>query len=251
MAALAALAAVPAAQADGVAVMRPYRYAVAPTHNRYEDVCALVMALAPQCDEILIIDNASDPPIELPPRIGDTAITTLYDGEQPPNLSRLWNVGFGWCERNSRTLELDAWDVAVFNDDAIVPAGWYDTVAEALRRPVFAGQPQAVAHTHTYGDSSRTWRFSGPGAPMDLMERMCPWAYVVRGELGLRSDERLRWWWFDTDFEIRARAAGGVLAVPGPQVTNSKANSTTVGMLAEQAGRDRETFKQIHGFLPW
>lgn len=219
-------------------------------------MAALVHAIAPQCDTIFIIDNASEPPFKwvvshLPGKKPRLQIEVLRDEEQPPNLYRLWNVGFDWCAAHARGGGHDAWDVAVFNDDSVVPAGWYDTVAEALRRPVFVGQPQAVAHTHTYGDPSRTWRFSGPGAPMDLMERMCPWAFVVRGELGLRAEERLRWWWGDTDFEIRARAAGGVLAVPGPQVANSKANTSTVGVLAEQAGRDRETFKAIHGSLPW
>lgn len=234
------------------------RFAVIPTHNRPDDLAALVVAIAPQCDEIVVIDNASSPPVRrdtLYEAIGSghpgrtIIITVLRDEEQPPNLSRLWNVGFDWCAARARMDDLDVWDVAVFNDDSVVPPGWFDAVCGPLRGSLL-GEP-AVCYTHTYGDPNRPAARRSDLAPMELMERMCPWAFVVRGEPGLRADERLRWWWGDTDFEIRARNNGGVLAVPGPQVANSKANQSTTGVLAEQAGRDREMFKQIHGGLPW
>jgi hypothetical protein len=71
---------------------------------------------------------------------------------------------------------------------------------------------------------------------------MTPHAFVIRGEVGLRADESMRWWYFDTDLDQQARLAGGVLSVPGPRVANSLANSTTVGPLAEQAQKDQHTF---------
>jgi hypothetical protein len=80
---------------------------------------------------------------------------------------------------------------------------------------------------------------------------MCPWAFVVRGELGLRADEKMRWWWGDTDFEWQAIQAGGVLMLPGYTALNTLANSTTHGVLAEQAGRDGETFALKWGGRPW
>jgi hypothetical protein len=234
-----------------------HRFAVIPTHDRPDDLAALVAALAPQCHDIVVIDNASSPPVDAEALNGMiyyvpdllATVTVLRDEEQPPNLYRLWNVGFDWCAARARMDGLDAWDVAVFNDDAVIGSTrWYDVVAKWLRAP---SQTAAVAHTHTYGDSHRPGTTRTHEDPMELHERMCPWAFVVRGEIGLRGDERLRWWWGDTDFEIHARNNGGVLAVPGPQVANSKANQSTTGVLAEQAGRDREMFKQIHGSLPW
>lgn len=231
---------------------QPQRWAIVPTHSRPDDLARLVKSLDDQCDTIVIIDNASDPPV-YPAALDALAeyadVYVLFDDEQPPNLSRLWNVGFEYVDSIMSAGRPTTWDVAVFNDDAIVPAGWYDAVAGWHRGGTIFSP--AVTHTHTYGDPNRPQRFHGAKSPMDLMERMCPWAYVVRGELGIKSDETMRWWYFDTDFEIRAREAGGVLAVPGPQVVNSKANSSTVGVLAEQAGRDRERFKEVRGFLPW
>lgn len=226
------------------------RLAVVPAHNRPDELNRLLAALHDQCDIAVIIDNASTPPL-MPKAPGGPIMRLMRDEEQPPNLSRLWNMGLDEAHRMAEAWDLldadGAYDVAVFNDDADVPPGWWDAVSGPLR-----AHPSAViGHTHTYGDPGRPAAYRDASAPMDLMERMCPWAFVMRGETGLRSDERMRWWWFDTDFEMRARQVGGVLAVPGPQVANTGANSTTVGALAEQAGRDRETFREIWGYNPW
>lgn len=237
------------------------RLAVVPTHNRPVELARLLDALAPQCDAVVVIDNAGDPPVDLPRRWPTQGredpdapgtflrmrVHVIRDEEQPPNLSRLWNVGFDAAHEYVRGGDYIGHDVGVFNDDAVVPPGWWDIVSGALR-----GHPTAaVAHTHTYGATTRPAVFRDDRAPLELFERMCPWAFVARGELGLRSDETMRWWWFDSDFEVRARRAGGVLAVPGPQVTNTLANTTTVGVLAEQAGRDGARFVEIHGRAPW
>ena len=230
------------------------RLAVIPTHTRPAELARLVEAIAPQTHYIVIIDNASNPPVphyevkDWP--IGPSGephscwIKVIHDGEQPPNLSRLWNVGLQVAADFFRDMP---YDVAIFNDDAVVPPGWWDAVSGPLR----AHPTAVVGHTHTYREPTRPAVFSDSRSPMDLFGRMCPWAFVLKGESGLRSDERMRWWWFDTDFEVRARRAGGVLAVPGPQVANTGANTSTVGPLAEQAGRDRETFAEIHGSTPW
>lgn len=239
----------------------PRRYAVVATHDRPKELARLVEALKAQCDHIVIIDNASTPPVEAqtdwvaafsPPAEGHVrSVAILRDPEQPPNLSRLWNMGLDHVESAAVARRHEKWDVAVFNDDAIVPPGWFDTVSAGLRSPLDCGPGPAACCTHTYGEPAR--------APLmkiipdgDLFNRMCPWAFVMRGELGLRYDERLRWWWSDTLLDWNLRRAGGVMSVPGPQVVNELANESTVGVLAEQAGRDRAMFEQITGDpAPW
>lgn len=231
------------------------RYAIIPTHNRPAKLLSLVVSLGSQCDRIVIVDNASTPPVDekhLQASVPEhCTVEVIRDEEQPPNLARLWNVMFDRCAELARdentnvyeTLYLTKWDVAVFNDDSVVPAGWYDTVATALREHETA----AVAHT---GDR--------PVAKPDLVEsypyardrRMAPHAFVVRGELGLRADESMRWWCFDDDFNRQAIDKGGVLAVPGPVVVNSQANQSTSGVLAEQAQKDLATFAAKWGTTP-
>lgn len=221
------------------------RYAIIPTHNRPARLLALVTSLGRQCDAIVIVDNASTRPVDavkLQAAVPDgCTVEVIRDEEQPPNLARFWNVMFDRCAELALRLgeplrEHDGpilWDVAVLNDDSIVPAGWYDACSTALRE-----HPTAViAHTTPTRPALLTELGNDPG------NRMTPHAFVLRGESGLRADEAMRWWYFDSDLDQRARQAGGVLSVPGPKVLNSLANTTTRGVLAEQAEKDRAAFE--------
>ena len=221
------------------------RHAVIPTHNRPAKLLALVISLGQQCDHIVIVDNASTPAVDekhLQSQVPDGChVHVIRDEEQPPNLARLWNVMFDNCQKNA----FDAWDVAVLNDDSIVPAGWYNTVANALR----AHDTAAVAHT---GDRPVPALDLLDAYPFERSRRMAPHAFVVRGELGLRADESMHWFYFDDDFSRQAIDKGGVLAVPGPVVINSQANETTMRspVLMEQALKDQETFAAKWGTTP-
>lgn len=231
----------------------PPRYAIIPTHNRPIDLASLVQSLGKQCDQIIVIDNASPKPVSevaLNSLTGVQArVTVVRDDEQPPNLSRLWNIGLELVADLSEVFDDTEWDVAILNDDTVLPHGWFDYVSWGLRRANHAYAPAVCCGALAPGAVGEAMLKREPDR--DLMTRMTPHAFVTRGELGLRADEQLRWWWQDTDFDWRARQAGGVLILPGYVAVNSKANSTTFGALAEQAGRDRETFRQKWGNNPW
>jgi hypothetical protein len=156
----------------------------------------------------------------------------------------MWNRAFALIETTARIMNESKWDVIVLNDDAVLPDGWLDYVTSALREG-----SAAVACTDPYGTLTMPLLKTRPDG--NIQTRMCPWAFVVRGELGLCADEDLRWWWGDTDFDWQACNAGGVLLLPGYTTQNTGANSTTHGALAEQAGRDGETFVQKWGWRPW
>lgn len=215
------------------------RYAIVPTHNRPARLLALVASLGGQCDRIVVLDNASSPPVDADKLSAavpaECVVEIIRDEEQPPHLARFWNVMFDRCDELALAAgkEGDLYDVAVFNDDAVVPAGWYDACSTGLR----AHPTAVIAHTGPTSPPLLTELHNEPG------NRMTPHAFVIRGEAGMRADEDMRWWYFDTDLDWRARQAGGVLSVPGPRVANSLANSTTHGALAEQAEKDRATFE--------
>jgi GT2 family glycosyltransferase len=214
------------------------RYAVVPTHNRPDSLQALVASLGKQVDRIVVLDNASDPPVDWAPLAAaalPAVVEVIRDEEQPPHLSRFWNVLFDRAAEHAAAAGYEVWDVAAFNDDAIVPAGWFDVCSTALR----VHDTAVVAHTGSV-PVHRAELVDSVDYPRN--KRMCPWAFMVRGEAGLRADESLVWWYFDDQFNREAALAGGVLAVPGPLVVNAQANVTTVGVLAEQAEKDRQTF---------
>lgn len=216
------------------------RYVIVPTHNRPKWIVPLVETMALQADAVVVVDNASTPPLNLDGVIADIdtgcQVVLIRDEEQPPNLSRFWNLMFDRCKELAADAGAEQWDVAVLNDDVLLPFGWLAIVSEALR-----GHPTAViAHTGT-GRVVREPRLLTE-LDNDMETRMCPHAFVIRGEVGLRADETMRWWYQDTDIDWQARLAGGVLAIPGPRVSNALANTTTVGVLREQAQRDEQAF---------
>lgn len=218
------------------------RYAVITTHNRPAELDRIVAQLLPQVDYTVLIDNASDPPVSSIAYGPYTLV--IHDDEQPPNLYRLWNVGLRAAALHATDNRYAFWDVGIFNDDADVPLGWYDVVTTALRSGSYAAASTA---SHRELHTPRVMTETG-GA---LYDRMCPWAFVTRGELELIADDTFRWWYGDTDFEWRCRQAGGVIMTPGPTVANTLANSTTHGELAEQAGRDGVYFAEKWGYRPW
>lgn len=212
------------------------RYAIIPTHNRPARLLALVASLGAQCDQIVVLDNASEPPVardRLLAAAGKAGVEVLHDSEQPPHLSRFWNVMLDRVADRATYFQADRWDVAILNDDAVIPAGWYDACSNGLR----AHETAVIAHTTPTTPALLTELGNDP------RNRMTPHAFVIRGEVGLRADEAMRWWYFDTDLDQQARIAGGVLSVDGPRVVNSLANTTTVGPLAEQAEKDRAVFE--------
>lgn len=217
------------------------RYAIIPTRNRPARLLSLVVSLGTQCDRIVILDNADTPTVDgekLQASVPEECrITVIHDAEQPPNLARLWNVMLDACDadftRSPAYMAGAPRDIAVLNDDAIVPAGWYNACSNGLRNHETA----VVAHTTPTAPALLTELHN------DARNRMTPHAFVLRGEAGMRADESMRWWFFDTDLDWRARQAGGVLSVPGPRVVNALANTTTRGALAEQAEKDRAAFE--------
>lgn len=226
---------------------RPARYAIIPTRNRPAELERLVGQLQGWADAIVIVDNASTPPVselDLRGAWGHTTLGIIECLEQPPSLYRMWNLGFDGARAAETFGGNGRWDVAVFNDDTVLPDGWCEYVGAHLRNSA-----AVAASTYPFPTSSAAalkTRHDG-----NIMTRMCPWAFMIRGELGLRADETFRWWWGDTDLDWQACNAGGVLLLPGPVPANTLANSTTVGVLAEQAGRDGETFARKWGQRPW
>jgi hypothetical protein len=216
------------------------------THNRPAELELCLRAIIPQVDRVVVIDNASRPPAAIPDDLpADFAdkVAVGFDPEQPPNLSRLWNVGLDGIAQG-RCRDAATWDVAILNDDAIVPNGWMAAVSTEMRR-------LGAAAGCSVGERTPTTQLHGPSAAPSVATRLTGWAFVLRGEAGLRVDERLRWWCGDDDLSVKARAAGGIVHVPRYPVPNLHADQTTRGVLAEQAARDMAMFVEIWGQRPW
>jgi hypothetical protein len=231
-------------------VRRMTRWATILTHNRPVELRRTVEQIAPQADAVLVVDNASDPPVA---RDGwPDKVRIVRDELQPPNLATLWRRALDVIADAEQTIVEPlangghTWDVAMLCDDLTIPADWFERVASMMR-----GLGAAAASTHQAQAVAAPILKKLPDA--DLWNRMCGSAFVTAGEKRLRPDETMHWWWFDTTFDWEARLAGGMVIVPGPIATNDQPNHWTNAKpeLGEQAGRDGAAFQARWGWKPW
>lgn len=223
--------------------MTPSIYAVIATHNRQQLLTEQVLpALGLPPQRVFVIDNASSPPLET------KQATVIHDNEQPPNLSRLWNIGLTMAHATAVTSDPgQPYAVLICNDDVILPPGGILRLHAAMRA---TGACIAFPDQHHRG---HTLHRTQPG-PVPLHERMTGYCWLLDGYAGLRLDERFRWWCGDDDIEWRALARrGGTALVAGVTVQHlhpDQSTNTNPG-LYEQAGRDKEAFTEKWGQPPW
>lgn len=232
-------------------------YAVVPTHNRHTELAELLRSIPPDV-HVLVIDNASEPAVQfnLPLEFLGRRIQFMRDEEQPPNLSRLWNVGLDWAQKLFATDDWarpgkgDDWAVAILNDDVVLPSGLLDGLAYEMQShdvdiafPAPAGAERCDVNTDD--------PFPGVG------RRLTGWCFMVRGSSGLRADESLRWWCGDDDLQAQAvRNGRGTVGVVLPPVmrhclVHRYPDQSTTGVLREQTEKDMTTFVEKWGQRPW
>ena len=221
-----------------------FRAAVIPTRDRHDMLADCINSVVDQVDTLIVLDNLSHPPIDPEPWHGKVGVVSVP--MDPPNISTLWNVGIALADSQAHRAGAAAWDIAVLNSDVVVPPGWIETLSTAMRSttavlayPDQHGGRQTILHTKA--------------EPIDLRQRITGYAYMLRGEAGLRLDEDLVWWYGDDDLDWTAREQGGAILVPGIPVEHRCPNGSMYERpeLGEQAGRDRATFAAKWGRTPW
>lgn len=218
------------------------KFALILGHNRPVEIQDVINDIKDQVDCILVIDNASEPPLHTQLKKPEgTALTFLRDMTQPANLPRLWNIGF----EQIRMIADEPYKIAVLTDDVRIPEGWFHAVTDAMDRT------GAAAGCSSPWDGRLIQELLKTQPDSDIANRMFGPAFIVRGEAGLQANEDLKWWWNDTDLDWKARGAGGMVVIPTHPVLNRYPNASTVGVNAEQAGRDHEAFKEFWGWSPW
>jgi hypothetical protein len=221
-----------------------YRAAVIPTRDRHDLLADCINSVVDQVDYVIIIDNLSEPPIDPEPWHGK--VRTVWAPMDPPNISALWNVGLADAELSAYRVGAPQWDVAVLNSDVVVPANWVETLSTAMRTTT-----AVLAYPDQHGGTRQILHTKAE--PIDLRQRITGYAYMLRGEAGLRLDESMAWWYSDDSLDWEAREKGGALLVPGIPVEHRCPNASMYERpeLQEQAGRDRETFRKKWGRTPW
>lgn len=224
----------------------PQAWAVVPSNGRrYLD--DLITSLIGQVYDVIVVANTWER--DGSPTLLESAglpVCVVEDEREGRNISRWWNLGLDTVARHAGWLGETEWDVLVVNDDVVCPPGFVETLSSRMRAttavcayPDQAGGRQEILHTE-------------PG-PVPLGQRITGYAFLLRGETGLRADESLMWWAGDDDIDWSARRQGGALLVPGIPVEHRAPDVQTNAspVLTAQAGRDMDTFAAKWGARPW
>lgn len=197
---------------EGKLTVRRLKFCVVPTHDRPVDFADCLAAIGPQVDHVVVVSHdASYAQVEWATK----GISVVPYREYPPNISRMWNLGLDRVQWLSAD---EPYDVAILNDDAIVPPGWFTKITEGMR-----------ARGAVMGSAPR------PGCP----GMVSGFAFILDGGADLRADEQFHWWFGEDDLQ---RQAGGAALIHGVEVEHRHPSSTTVGVLAEIAGADQARY---------
>lgn len=219
--------------------MRPARYAIIPSNGR-ECLRQCFDAILPQVDWVMII--RTDRTLGWEQYITEKS-SVLTEVDQGINISKWWNAGLQWIHDWDPEWPQSKYDVAILNDDTIVPEGWFDAVAGQMRdkRAVGAssGSPIGMPVLHTRA------------GPRSLDQRMQGFAFIVAGETGIRADEQFAWYCGDDDLEWRLSAMGGVVVIPGFPVQHLHPNGQVTPEIHELIAKDMQSFVDKWGTRPW
>lgn len=222
---------------------RPLRFALIPTNGR---ACFKLCldAIKPQVDHVVVVEGG--------PKVQMLGLNEGFSIIREPemNISRWWNLGLHLIEHRVRDKDFSEgqetahWDVAILNDDTIVPAGWMDAVCSAMRQENAAAAcsggttiPYQVVHRE-------------PG-PVGLITRMKGFGFVLAGEKGVRANEQLRWYFSDDHVDWSARRLGGMVVVPGYGVEHLHPNEQMTAELQAIVPEDAARFHAYWGKRPW
>ena len=221
-------------------------WAVVPSNGRpmLDD---LIASLVDQVYDVIVVANTWER--DGSPGLLESAglpVCVVEDEREERNISRWWNLGLDTVARHAGWLGDTEWDVLVVNDDVVCPPRFVATLSGRMRAttavcayPDQAGGRQEILHTGS--------------APVSLGQRITGYAFMLRGEAGLRADEDFVWWAGDDDLGLRAQGAGGSLLVPGIPVEHRAPDVQTNAspVLSAQTARDMDTFLAKWGVRPW
>lgn len=200
---------------------------VGPTRNRPDLFAQAVAAIRPQVDRVVTVAHGAEAVGYATPLVEALIEWT----EDQPNISAMWTAGLALAAQVAGGPH----DVAVINDDAVVDADWFDTLATAMHAAGAAG-----------ASGSRQ---------ANKLATMAGYAFLLDGTKDVRADERMRWWYSEDPIQRRCFDAGGFVIVNGPTAVNHRAD-TEIRLnptLRRWSREDRETYRRSHGeFIgPW
>lgn len=190
---------------------------------------------------VIAAKNRHDMTYNLLGQLDEKAHVVLYDnGSQPPltparecmlvkaddwPLHRMWNAGLDAAETAARELGAERWNVAILNNDLEVPPGFLSQLESGIR----GHDDYWISYPNYHGSEiPDNAAMVTKGDPDGDGRSLCGWAFMVKGESGLRFDEQFQWWYGDSDIQRQTEAAGKhVVCVGGCHCRHLEPNKST------------------------
>lgn len=211
-------------------------FALIPTNGRpcFKECLA---AIGRQVSDVVVVEGGPDAQI-----LDPDGFSIIREPEL--NISKWWNLGLTLIESRMKQDGIKRWDVAILNDDTIVPPGWMEAVTSAMREEnAAAGCSGGTAVPHRIVHRQ-------PG-PVGLITRMKGFAFVLAGGKGVRANENLRWYFSDDHVDWLSRKLGGMVMIPGFGVEHLHPNEQMGPELQAMVPEDAARFVAFWGARPW
>ena len=185
-----------------------------------------------------LFDNGSDPPLDVAAE--GTAGTWTHDAEGW-QLHRMWNAGLDAAAEHAKNKGFDKWNVAILNNDIEVPPGFLAGLEGGLR----ADDNNWVSYPNYHGAEIPAGKAVATQGQGGDGRTLSGWAFMLRGESGLRFDEQFAWWYGDSDIQKQVEAAGKyVVCVGGVHCNHLHPNESTMNdpVRIAQALEDEKKF---------
>jgi hypothetical protein len=220
------------------------RYAIIPSNGR-DCLQQTVEAIRPQVDQLIIVWAHKDDGYPNRPWGEDKTTIFYYPGpRQELNISQWWNEGLLTARNhNDHWDNAEQWDVAILNDDAIVPAGWFEAVSSAMREH---GAAAACS-----GRTSYPMLLDTPGPFPGWPNPLTGYAFMLAGEKSLRANEDLHWYFTDNYIDWESRKLGGTVVIPGFPVQHLYPNGQMDHDIQVRTEVDAQVFVDLYGMRPW
>jgi hypothetical protein len=219
-------------------------FVVIAAKNRHEMTRNLVAQLLEkyhhqndQTPVVLLYDNGSSPPY-------DEAIPAAGMG-----LHEMWNAGLDAAEQRAKELGADKWNVAILNNDLEVPPGFLSKLESGIR----GHDDNWISYPNHHGVDIPAGQAAVLENSSMAGQTMSGWAFMIRGESGLRFDEQFEFWYGDTDIQKQVEAAGkNVVCVGGCYAKHLEPMKSTMSspVRLSQAQADEERFAEKWGLDP-
>jgi hypothetical protein len=164
----------------------------------------------------------------------------LFDSEEL-NISKWWTAGLD----HIASREHEPYNVLLCESDARISQPDLDRLVEVLR-----SEAVVMAGADWCGTlAADQVLINTVKAPVPQHLRLPGVALLVRGELGIRHDPAITFWFADDDFENQHRVNGGTALVGGTTVQHSDSTPRTEAFI-HQTWADGHRFQAKWGFMP-